>query len=63
MSNYITDVDFRFYVQSSHYFASLQECSAGYWIFIQHFVNITCMILSALTTGELLSDNNQIISK
>jgi len=59
----ITDVDFRFYVQSSHYFANLQECSAGYWIFIEHFTNVASIVLSAVTTSELISDNNQILGK
>ena len=59
----VTDVDFRFYVQSAHYFANLQECSAGYWIFIEHFTNVTSIILSAVTTSELISDNNQILGK
>ena len=59
----ITDVDFRFYVQSSHYFSNLQECSAGYWIFIEHFSNVACIVLSAVTTSELISDNNQILGK
>lgn len=63
MSQLITDVDFRFYVQSAHYFANLQECSAGYWIFIEHFTNVLSIILSAVTTSELISDNNQILGK
>lgn len=59
----VTDVDFRFYVESSHYFSNLQECSAGYWIFIEHFTNVACIVLSAVTTSELISNNNQIVGK
>lgn len=59
----VTDVDFRFYVQSAHYFANLQECSAGYWIFIEHFTNVASIVLSAVTTSELISDNNQVLGK
>ena len=59
----VTDVDFRFYVQSAHYFSNLQECSAGYWIFIEHFTNVVSIVLSAVTTSELISDNNQILGK
>ena len=59
----VTDVDFRFYVQSAHYFSNLQECSAGYWIFIEHFTNVASIVLSAVTTSELISDNNQILGK
>ncbi len=54
MNTRITDVDFRFYVQSSHLFANLQNCSSGYWTFIDHFCNISCIILSVITTGEVV---------
>jgi hypothetical protein len=63
MSQSVTDVDFRFYVQSSHYFANLHECSAGYWIFIEHLTNVFSLVLSAATTSELISDNNQVLGK
>jgi hypothetical protein len=55
MSETVTDVDFRYYVQSAHLFANLQECSAGYWLCIDHVVNVVLILLSCLTTGEIIS--------
>ncbi len=51
----LTDVDFVYYVKSAQLFANLQECSAGYWACVDHVVNVSAILLSCLTTGEIIS--------